>query len=94
MAPFGAVFILGAVAVWPAFFWTDRYGALCRTTDGARVHTLPPIARMRAPNRLTLRACALGGGPLMVDYDIARAKYMDAFIEAIKWSEVSKRFGA
>ena len=30
----------------------------------------------------------------MVDYGIARAKYLDAFIEAIKWSEISKRFGA
>ena len=49
---------------------------------------------MRAPNRLTLRACALGGGPLMVDYGIARAKYLDAFVENIKWSEISKRFGA
>ncbi len=30
----------------------------------------------------------------MVDYGIARAKYLDVFIEAIKWSEVTKRFGA
>ena len=29
----------------------------------------------------------------MVDYGIARAKYLDAFVENIKWSEVSKRFG-
>ncbi|WP_306591035.1 Fe-Mn family superoxide dismutase [Geothrix sp. 21YS21S-4] len=29
----------------------------------------------------------------MVDYGIARAKYLDAFAENIKWSEVSKRFG-
>ena len=28
----------------------------------------------------------------MVDYGIARAKYLDAIVEAIKWSEVSKRF--
>ena len=30
----------------------------------------------------------------MVDYGIARAKYLDAIVEAIKWSEVSKRFAA
>ncbi len=30
----------------------------------------------------------------MVDYGIARAKYLDAAVEAIKWSEVSKRFAA
>ncbi len=24
----------------------------------------------------------------MVDYGIARAKYLDAFVEAVKWSEV------
>ena len=30
----------------------------------------------------------------MVDFGIARAKYLDAFVENIKWSEVSKRFGA
>jgi len=30
----------------------------------------------------------------MVDYGIARAKYLEAFVENIKWSEVSKRFGA
>jgi superoxide dismutase len=30
----------------------------------------------------------------MVDYGIARAKYLDAFVENIKWSEVSTRFGA
>ncbi|HXC17748.1 MAG TPA: Fe-Mn family superoxide dismutase [Holophagaceae bacterium] len=29
----------------------------------------------------------------MVDYGIARAKYLDAFVENIKWSEVSKRLG-
>jgi superoxide dismutase len=29
----------------------------------------------------------------MVDYGIARAKYLEAFVENIKWSEVSKRFG-
>ena len=29
----------------------------------------------------------------MVDYGIARAKYLDVFVENIKWSEVSKRFG-
>ncbi|HEX9082695.1 MAG TPA: Fe-Mn family superoxide dismutase [Holophagaceae bacterium] len=29
----------------------------------------------------------------MVDYGTARAKYLDAFAENIKWSEVSKRFG-
>ncbi len=29
----------------------------------------------------------------MVDYGIARAKYLDAFVDNIKWSEVSKRFG-
>ncbi|MBI4912000.1 MAG: hypothetical protein HY823_04625 [Acidobacteria bacterium] len=29
----------------------------------------------------------------MVDYGIARAKYLDAIVDAIKWSEVSKRFG-
>jgi len=29
----------------------------------------------------------------MVDYGIARAKYLDTFVENIKWSEVSKRFG-
>ena len=28
----------------------------------------------------------------MVDYGIARAKYLDAIVEAIKWSEVSNRF--
>jgi len=28
----------------------------------------------------------------MVDYGIARAKYLDVFVENIKWSEVSKRF--
>ena len=30
----------------------------------------------------------------MVDYGIARAKYLDAIVDAIKWSEVSKRFAA
>ena len=30
----------------------------------------------------------------MVDYGIARAKYLDAFVENIKWSEVSTRFGS
>ena len=30
----------------------------------------------------------------MVDYGTARAKYLEAFVENIKWSEVSKRFGA
>ena len=30
----------------------------------------------------------------MIDFGIARAKYLDAFVENIKWSEVSKRFGA
>ena len=30
----------------------------------------------------------------MIDYGIARAKYLEAFVENIKWSEVSKRFGA
>jgi Fe-Mn family superoxide dismutase len=30
----------------------------------------------------------------MVDYGIARAKYLDAFLDAIKWSEVSQRFAA
>ena len=29
----------------------------------------------------------------MVDYGIARAKYLDVFVENITWSEVSKRFG-
>jgi len=29
----------------------------------------------------------------MVDYGTARPKYLDAFMENIKWSEVSKRFG-
>jgi Fe-Mn family superoxide dismutase len=29
----------------------------------------------------------------MVDYGIARAKYLETFVENIKWSEVSKRFG-
>ena len=29
----------------------------------------------------------------MVDYGTARAKYIEAFVENIKWSEVSKRFG-
>jgi Fe-Mn family superoxide dismutase len=29
----------------------------------------------------------------MVDYGTARAKYLEAFVENIKWSEVSKRFG-
>jgi Fe-Mn family superoxide dismutase len=28
----------------------------------------------------------------MVDYGIARAKYLDVFVENIKWSEVSRRF--
>ena len=28
----------------------------------------------------------------MVDYGIARAKYLDTIVDAIKWSEVSKRF--
>ncbi len=28
----------------------------------------------------------------MVDYGIARAKYLDCFVENIKWSEVSRRF--
>lgn len=30
----------------------------------------------------------------MIDFGIARAKYLEAFVENIKWSEVSKRFGA
>ena len=30
----------------------------------------------------------------MIDYGIARAKYLEAFVENIKWSEVSKRYGA
>jgi Fe-Mn family superoxide dismutase len=30
----------------------------------------------------------------MVDYGIARAKYLEAVVDAIKWSEVSKRFAA
>ena len=30
----------------------------------------------------------------MVDYGIARAKYLDTIVDAIKWSEVSKRFAA
>jgi Fe-Mn family superoxide dismutase len=30
----------------------------------------------------------------MIDFGIARAKYLDAFVENIKWSEASKRFGA
>ncbi len=30
----------------------------------------------------------------MVDYGIARAKCLEAFVENIKWSEVSKRFDA
>ena len=30
----------------------------------------------------------------MVDYGIARAKYLDAIVEAVKWSEASKRFAA
>ena len=30
----------------------------------------------------------------MIDFGIARAKYLEAFAENIKWSEVSKRFGA
>jgi superoxide dismutase, Fe-Mn family len=30
----------------------------------------------------------------MVDYGIARAKYVDIFLENIKWSEASKRFAA
>ena len=30
----------------------------------------------------------------MVDYGIARAKYLDTIVGAIKWSEVSKRFAA
>ena len=30
----------------------------------------------------------------MVDYRIARAKYLDTIVDAIKWSEVSKRFAA
>lgn len=30
----------------------------------------------------------------MIDYGIARAKYLEAFVENLKWSEVSKRFGA
>jgi Fe-Mn family superoxide dismutase len=30
----------------------------------------------------------------MVDYGIARAKYLDAIVESIKWSEVSRRFTA
>ncbi len=30
----------------------------------------------------------------MVDYGIARAKYLDAFVPNIKWSEVSRRFAA
>ncbi len=30
----------------------------------------------------------------MVDYGIARAKYVEIFIENIKWSEASKRFAA
>ena len=30
----------------------------------------------------------------MVDYGIARAKYLDIIVDAIKWSEVSKRFAA
>jgi superoxide dismutase, Fe-Mn family len=30
----------------------------------------------------------------MVDYGIARAKYLDAIVESIKWSEVSARFAA
>ncbi len=29
----------------------------------------------------------------MVDYGTARATFLDAFVENIKWSEVSKRFG-
>ena len=29
----------------------------------------------------------------MVDYGIARAKYLESFVENIKWSEVSKRYG-
>jgi len=32
------------------------------------------------------------GHAFMVDYGIARAKYLDIFLENIKWSEVSKRF--
>jgi Fe-Mn family superoxide dismutase len=28
----------------------------------------------------------------MVDYGIARAKYLEAFVDNLKWSEVSKRF--
>jgi superoxide dismutase len=30
----------------------------------------------------------------MIDFGIARAKYLEAFVENIKWSEASKRFGA
>jgi superoxide dismutase len=30
----------------------------------------------------------------MVDYGIARAKYVEIFLENIKWSEASKRFTA
>jgi superoxide dismutase len=29
----------------------------------------------------------------MVDYGTARPKYLDIFMDNIKWSEVSKRFG-
>ncbi|WP_285576471.1 Fe-Mn family superoxide dismutase [Geothrix limicola] len=42
---------------------------------------------------MPLQGCALGDGASMVDYGIARAKYLDTFVENIKWSEVSKRFG-
>jgi len=30
----------------------------------------------------------------MIDFGIARAKYLETFVENLKWSEVSKRFGA
>ncbi len=30
----------------------------------------------------------------MIDYGIARAKYLEAFVENINWGVASKRYGA
>ena len=62
---------------------------------GARFFSWSHTSVYRTAHRAVLPIAlrALGDGASMVDYGIARAKYLDCFVENIKWSEVSKRFG-